>query len=196
MNDGGSKQDEIEEAESQLIVSSGDVAIILNTLKKTLDKVALLIEFSIKGVFHLEFGLVRYANCRSAFFEIIMNFVARVSTICENFFALKFDSCKQFKHRFRVVNLSAGQDQFQKLHSFVEEYVNFGVLAAPRRADCLSFKSGTRTLMHFAKRRINLKQRRILGIAIYEFQKSLKQSALAPLTEFVIEAVPVTVTSW
>ena len=69
------------------------MAIILDSLKETLDFVALLKERA--------------------------NFIARVSTLCENFFARKVDAGKQFKHRFRVVDLFVDQD-----------HVNFGILAA------------------------------------------------------------------
>lgn len=86
------------------------VAIIFDTLKETLDKVALLIKFGVKGVFHLEIGFVWNTNLCPALLKVRTNFIARVSAVCENYLAFKFNSCKQFKHRLRVVNMSAGQD--------------------------------------------------------------------------------------
>lgn len=58
VNERGSKQNKIAEAESQLI------------------------------------DLVGNANCCLELLKVRADIVARVSTICKNFFALKFDSCK------------------------------------------------------------------------------------------------------
>ena len=102
MNEGRSKQDKIKEAESQFIVSSGNVTIILNPLKETLDNVALLIKFAVKGVFHLEICFVRNADNPAAFFKLMTNRLTRVSLIGKNLFVRNGNAVKKSKSRFTV----------------------------------------------------------------------------------------------
>ena len=57
------------------------MTIILDTLKKTLDKIALLVKHGVKSMFHFESNLVWNTNLRSMFFKVIADFIARVSFV-------------------------------------------------------------------------------------------------------------------
>ena len=81
------------------------MTIILNSLKEPFDKVALPVKFGVKRVFHLEIGFVGNANSCPVRMEERVNFIARVSAVCENYLARKLEVLKQFKYRFRVVKI-------------------------------------------------------------------------------------------
>ena len=49
-----SKQNKIEKTDSQFVEAKGNVAIIFNSLKESLDDVTSLVQFSVENVFHLE----------------------------------------------------------------------------------------------------------------------------------------------
>ena len=67
------------------------------------------------------------------------------------------------------MNMPAGQADANEFHSLVDNDMNFGVFSAPRRSYCLIFQTGTCTLMHFAKSRVNFKQGCILCVGIDDF---------------------------
>ena len=69
------------------------------------NKVAVLVQFGVKGVFHLEIGFVGNSNSCPVRMEERVNFIARVSAVYENYLARKLDALKQFKYRFRVVKI-------------------------------------------------------------------------------------------
>ena len=106
------------------------MTIILDTLKEPLDNIALLIKFGVKGVFLLEICFVRNADNAAAFFKMMTNRLARIILVGKDFFTRKVKAVKKSKSRFTVMNLSAGQNHVQKLHSFVEQNMDFGGLAA------------------------------------------------------------------
>ena len=66
-----------------------NVTIILNPLKKTFDKIALLIKFGVKGAFYRKICFVGNTNDCAALLKVRAKFITTVSTICENFFARK-----------------------------------------------------------------------------------------------------------
>ena len=142
-----------------------------------------------------EIGFVRNTSNGFMLGDEKVNLLVTVCFICKNFFALEFYAFEKSTDRFGVVNVPAGQYHIQKLHSVVDKDVDFGVFAAARRPDCLVFPARAGALMHLTESGINLKQGRILGAGIYEFQQSLKQTERAPEAEFVINIVPITVTS-
>lgn len=92
-NDRG-KYNKVEKAKSQFVVTSSNVAKILDTLKEPLDYIAVLVEFFIEFVFHLEIDFIGNAADRSMFFKVRAHMFARVSFVGENCFADKVDPGK------------------------------------------------------------------------------------------------------
>ena len=65
------------------------MAKIFNALKEPLDKIASFVKVSVKGGFLLGVRFIRNTNLRAVFFKITTNFIARMSFVGENFFAVK-----------------------------------------------------------------------------------------------------------
>ena len=73
--------------------------------------------------------------------------------------------------------------------------MNFGVLAAPRysyRLITVFFECTGSVLMNFAKRRINFNEEVFFRVGDQRLQDILENVISAPLTEFMINAIPVT----
>ena len=63
----------------------------------------------VKFVFYFKIGFIRDTNDGSFFFEISTNFVASVSFIGENSFAIKIYLAQKFNSTFRIVEVSAAK---------------------------------------------------------------------------------------
>ena len=86
---------------SQFVVSSSYAAIILDSLKKSLNDVALLIEVGVEVVLYLEIAFVRNTSNGSMLLEIITNMLATVGFISEDFLADKIEIAES-----RAISLS------------------------------------------------------------------------------------------
>ena len=106
--------------------------IILNLLKKPLDDIAVFVQFGIKVMLNPEIGFIGDTSNSPVLLKVTTNLLVTVSIIRENCFTLEFYAFEKSDSRFRVVNLPAGQDYVQKLHSVLDKDVDFGVFAATR----------------------------------------------------------------
>lgn len=70
------------------------MAKVLDALKKSLDKVLLFVEVSVKSMFCLEGRFVQDTDDRSLLTEIITNSLARICFVDKNFFTIKVDANK------------------------------------------------------------------------------------------------------
>ena len=91
MNDSSSEKNEVQKAKSQFVVSSSNVPIILDSLKESLNNVALLIEVGVEVVLNLEIAFVRNTSNGSMLLEIITNMLATIGFISEDFLADKIE---------------------------------------------------------------------------------------------------------
>ena len=102
------KKNEIQETNIELVESDCDVTKFFNALEKAFDNVTLFVKLSIEIMFYDSITFVGDANNRAMTGKIVTNLFGAESFICKNFFTRQFDSFKQFKSRFTVMNLSAG----------------------------------------------------------------------------------------
>ena len=105
------------------------MTIILDSLKKTFDEIALLVKLGVEVMLHFGIDFVGNEDKRASSLNVITNRFGGESFVGKNFFACEIDRCKQGNGFFAVMNLSAGQDHVQEVHFFVDEHVNFGVFA-------------------------------------------------------------------
>ena len=106
------------------------MTVILDSLKKSLDDIALFIQLRIKVMLNLEIGFVRNTSNGFILGDEKVNLLVTVCFICKNFFALEFYAFDKSNSRLAVVNLPAGQYHIQKLHSLVDDNMNLGVFSA------------------------------------------------------------------
>ena len=102
------KKNEIREANIELVESDCDVAKFFHALEKAFDDFAVFVQFRIEILFYDSIIFVGDANKRAMPGKIVANPFGAENFICKNFFARQFDSFKQFKSRFAVVNVPAG----------------------------------------------------------------------------------------
>ena len=76
------------------------MTVILNSLKKSLDDVALHVWFGIEFVFHFEINFVRNANGSPVRMTERMNFIATVSPVSKHILNGKLKARKQFNRLF------------------------------------------------------------------------------------------------
>lgn len=70
------------------------MTIVLGTLKKTFNEIALLVKHGVKSMFHFEINIVRNTNFRTMFFKIIADFIGKVSPLSEYFLTCKRNAGK------------------------------------------------------------------------------------------------------
>ena len=96
------------------------MTIIFNSLKKSFDKIALLIKLFVEIVFYSRIDFVGNANNRAVTSKIVTNIFGTESFVCENLFTFKLYALDKSKSGLRVVNMPAGQYHFEKLHLLVD----------------------------------------------------------------------------
>ena len=104
------------------------MAVILDALKKPLDDIALFVQLRIKVMLNPVIGFIGDTSNGTMLSEENANLLATVRFICKNFFTREFYAFDKSTDRFGVMNVPAGQYHIQKLHSLVDEDVNFGIL--------------------------------------------------------------------
>lgn len=83
------------------------MAIILDSLKKPLDDIALFVQLRIKGMLNFEIGFIGDTSKGFMLGEEKANLLATVCFIRENFFTLEFYAFEKSNGCFGVVNLLA-----------------------------------------------------------------------------------------
>ena len=124
------KKNEIQEANIEFVESDCDMTKLFHALEKAFDDVAVFVKFRIEIMFYDGITFVGDANCSSLLLNKRPNFLGAESFIRQNRFTDKIYFTQKCNCAFGIVNLSAGQNHPDKLKIFIDESMNFGVIAA------------------------------------------------------------------
>ena len=130
------------------------MATSLYPQEKAFNDVAGFVKFSIKLMQCSRIGFVGNTNCAALHPDKIPNMSRTKSFVAQNRFAIKVYFIQKLNGAFRIMNVSASEQQSDELKVFSDKSMNFGGLAAARHSDCLIaifFTSPGCVLMHLAE---------------------------------------------